>query len=187
MDSITLGSADALHIHTVDNNEMNNDRDVYFEQTPSGLRTDLILAGGCAEPVAQFANGRPLIVSADSSVVEWSADFCHACSPREIPIVLAWNGSRYTVETKRYPNFSRVAARNAWYKAAQCIRNDKLGDYGAHTYIAGYYANMLTIGEGRFAYRWLMRRIPSSTKSWLREYAPEFRRKVSCPCFGATA
>ena len=182
-----FATREILHIATTGNSAFEYSQAVYLEHRPNGLRSDLVLTGGSPLPITQMVNRMPLLLSTTSETQAWSGDFQgHGGQPYEIPIVLAWNGHRYALEPKRYPDASRVAARGAQYSLIAAIHATDT-DWSYRYYTALYYGNMLEIGEGKFAHRWVMRHLPASMRTWFREYAPSAKNRFRHSCVRATA
>src|SRR5579871_1613849 len=94
--------------------------------------------------------------------------------------ILGWNGTRYVDVTSRYPSRSLQEAAKRREDILDALKSrEEWREWADHEEITGYYANMLNIGRGGTARRWLKRHLPSSDWEWVREQDAELRRIIA--------
>lgn len=114
-------------------------------------------------------------------VVSWDYGYfgglCFACSPVAVS-VYKWDGARFYDATLELPGPTRAkaekylrACRNALASGASADELEGLA--------LGYWANMLRLGRGAEARRWLMQQMPPEVRRWLLRHEVEIINSAS--------
>jgi hypothetical protein len=153
----------------------------YYFTHDGGLRNLLIfdaINGGIGRIRDLNRDGRPEL-TASSDALSYFGNLHYAASPW-VQMVIAWDGTRYTDQTRRYPAAARRAARKyrAEFLAALKQHGEDAEERRRGT-AAGYYGNALVIGEGVGARQWLLQHAPRTTRQWLLEHEADLREAVA--------
>lgn len=140
---------------------------VYSLSTPPRLLLRAESAHSEALEVSQLDGRGPLeLVGAD-----WRFAYAYGLSFAEspaLPVVYAYRGGRYVVDTLNFPNFVLDATQRG--------SGDEGEAYGG-VYLADY-ATLLLLGKAAEAGRYL-RTLPAEYRRWLDNYAPDIRQDLS--------
>jgi hypothetical protein len=147
-----------------------------------GIRNVAVIRGDSVAGALTASGKMTVLLSAYSTIFEWSADFCNACSPYNIPIVYAWNGKYYAEATKSFPQWSISSASTfrTHFPSDLAKANKATGDYvqwdgdALKADIAGYYGNMAMIGKPGAALRWINTSVPLAFRQWFYGFKSEF-------------
>jgi hypothetical protein len=177
---VTGGGFKELYLHTFSGGAHCCHTEYYFARE-GGLSNLLIFEGRNSEIIeVKDLNGdrRPEII-AGSDVLAYFDDLPYAVSP-EISMIIGWNGSHYVDQTRLYPEPSRRLARE--YRAAfraTLTRRGERAEEERRAAAAGYYGNLLAVGAGTAARRWLLSHAPRATREWLLHEESDLRRAVA--------
>lgn len=149
--------------------------DLYFTQE-GGLRNILIFEGnhlGVQEVKDLNGDGIPEIIAESPALEGFSGYTFHRCHP--LIAVLDWKGEKYLDQTGRYPQQTLPLCRELRQDLREAIADRDASDWAVQDMAAAYYGNMLRIGRGDQARRWLLSRLPKYPKEWLLAYETELR------------
>lgn len=159
-------------------NIIHDQRTFVFTRTGS-VRNVLVMPCGFDNIRNLGHGGNRELIADDPAPLEYVADVCHACSPH-LMLVLGWDGHQYKVENRRFP---RLARRKARYYHRQLLeaRDHPDAFYLDHEVASavGYWANLETVGAGKFALHWLMRQMPRQIRLRFLAALPNVRSRLA--------
>jgi hypothetical protein len=154
--------------------------EVYFTRR-HGLRNLLVFDGedlGVKSVIDLNSDGIPEIIAENPVLGDFSAYHFHRHWP--LITILQWNGRRYADATRHFPQRSLKEARarrDAILRSRQYP--DERPEWDIEDQITAYYANMLAIGRGKDARRWLRKHVTAHEWNWVKQHERELRRIVA--------
>jgi hypothetical protein len=122
-------------------------------------------------------DGRREILAANDAFAYFEG-IAYAFSPH-VPMTLAWDGTRYTDATAKFPARARQEAR---YYQTEFLKaraaKDELAEETRRALALGYYANLAAVGEEARAAAWLRKNAPRPSRDWVLRRAPLIRRTL---------
>ena len=154
------------------------DRRTFVFTRAGSLRNVLVMPEGFDAVLDLGHDGRRELIVDTVAPLENVADVCHACSP-DLTLALGWDGHRYVSENRRFPWLARRKAR--FYQQKFLWARDHPDDFPDHQIApaVGYWANMETVGDGRPALHWLMRKMPRWARRSFLEALPDVRARLA--------
>ncbi len=124
-------------------------------------------------------DGIPEIVAENPVLGDFSAYNFHRHWP--VITILGWNGSRYVNVTSHYPARSLKEATERRKDILEDLQTPKKErkEWDFQDKIMAYYANMLSIGQGDVAKRWLKRHLDASDWTWVKANDAELRQIIA--------
>ncbi len=102
---------------------------------------------------------------------------CYACSPVAVE-VYRWDGARFYDATLQFPEATnKKAAKYRWECQDALARKADAAELEGLA--LGYWANMLRVGRGAEARRWLLGAMPFEVRRWLLEHEVEIINSAS--------
>jgi hypothetical protein len=172
IDTVMLGDGmdSALSVTTrPEGNAVNEVWQYIFVRGRHGIRNLLIVQGGVFGDDIDGSvrdldhDGHAELVVDSPAPLEYLSKLCHACCP-SVVLIIGRNGHRYVLRNRHFARFARRKAREYRIRLMEAMRRKEVVDTECLASAIGYYANLWTIGEGRKARHWLMRRLPASAR-----------------------
>lgn len=178
---MTGHSPEELHISLWSGGAYASGTEVYFSQA-GGLHNILTFDRDDQEEWSVLDlnhDGIPEIVAQNPVLGDFSAYNFHRHWP--VITILDWDGRRYVDVTARYPARSLQEAFKRRKDIQECLQTPRRErrDWDFQDKITAYYANMLAIGRGNTARRWLQHHLESSDWAWVQEHDAELHKVVA--------
>ena len=155
-----------------------HDRRTFVFSRVGGLHNVLVMPDGFDSVRDLGHDGRCELIADTIAPLEYVDDVCHGCSPA-LMLVLWWDGHRYRIQNRRYPWLARREAYHFREHLLDSLHDSTLPAEARMAPAIGYWANMETVGAGRPALRWLMRKMPRSARREFLAALPDVRVRLA--------
>jgi len=102
---------------------------------------------------------------------------CYACSPVAVS-VYKWDGARFYDATLQFPEQTNKKAVEYRWECQDALERGA-GTDELEGFALGYWVNMLRVGRGAEARRWLLANMPFEVRRWLVEHEAEIINSAS--------
>jgi len=181
LEKLTGNSPAELHISLWSGGAYASFAEVYFTQK-NGLHNILAFDRDDEETwevVDLNHDGIPEIVAENPVLGDFSAYNFHRHWP--VITILEWDGKQYADVTSHYPTRSLKEANERRAGIQDCLKipKDERRGWDFQDKVTAYYANMLSIGRGDVARRWLKRHLDASDWAWVQVNDAELRQIIA--------